>query len=143
MKMLRISRPVKAQIRNNKPLTEKEEYLTEVLEDHLKNFQQKSYLFGLFNTYKWIAEQPKTSVRMLLWNFDSANGTQYLRQIFGDDPIPGFIMQKQQSQGQAVPGYSQQHRDECQRPGRARAGLQDRGEIWLLGTNNDERFILP
>ena len=93
MKMLRISRPVKAQIRNNKPLTEKEEYLTEVLEDHLKNFQQKSYLFGLFNTYKWTAEQPKTSVRMLLWNFDSANGTQYLRQIFGDDPIPDFIMQ--------------------------------------------------
>ena len=93
MKMLRISRPVKAQIRNSKPLTEKEEYLTEVLEDHLKNFQQKSYLFGLFNTYKWTAEQPKTSVRMLLWNFDSANGTQYLRQIFGDDPIPDFIMQ--------------------------------------------------
>ena len=30
---------------------------------------------------------------MLLWNFDSANGTQYLRQIFGDDPIPDFIMQ--------------------------------------------------
>ena len=47
MKMLRISRPVKAQIRNNKPLTEKEEYLTEVLEDHLKNFQQKSLLYLL------------------------------------------------------------------------------------------------
>ena len=93
MKMLRISRPVKTQIINSKPLTEKEEYLTEVLEDHLKNFQQKSYLFGLFKTYKWIAEQPKTSVRMLLWNFDCAKGTQYLRQVFGDDPIPGFIMQ--------------------------------------------------
>ena len=92
MKMLRISRPMKTRIINKKPLTEKEEYLTEVLEDYLKNFQQKSYFFGRFHTYKWIGEQPKTSVRMLLWNFDSANGTQYLRQIFGDEPIPDFIM---------------------------------------------------
>jgi hypothetical protein len=83
---------VKAQTRNNKPLTEKEEYLTEILMDYLKNFRQKSYLFGRFKTYKWIGEQPRTSVRMLLWNFDSANGTQYLKQIFGDGPIPDFIM---------------------------------------------------
>ena len=73
-------------------MSEVEEWFIESLESYLANFHCKRSFFGLVRTWQWIGEKPKTTIRMFLWNFDKDNGTDYLRRIFGDEPIPGFIL---------------------------------------------------
>ena len=76
---------------HSEPLSEVEEWFIESLESYLANFHCKRSFFGLVRTWQWIGEKPKTTIRMFLWNFDKDNGTDYLRRIFGDEPIPDFI----------------------------------------------------
>ena len=79
-------------IRLIEPLTETEEWFIESMSNYLENFQCKKKYLGILKLYFW-EKEPKTTIRMFLWRFDGNNGTDYLRRIFGDEPVPDFIIQ--------------------------------------------------
>jgi hypothetical protein len=79
-------------IRTIKRLTETEEWFIESMSDYLEDFQCKKKYLGILKLYFW-EKEPKTTIRMFLWRFDGNNGTDYLRRIFGDEPVPDFIIQ--------------------------------------------------
>ena len=74
------------------PLSDVEKWFIESLESYLENFHCKRSFFGFVRTWQWTDEKPKTTIRMFLWTFDKHNGTDYLRRIFGDEPVPDFIL---------------------------------------------------
>ena len=76
---------------SDEALTEVEQLFEEKITVFLTDFMCDKKFFGLYRSYYW-KEEPKMSIRMFLFNFDGKHGTNYFQCIFGDNPLPHFML---------------------------------------------------
>ena len=73
------------------PLTEIEKLFEKEINIYLKDFRCDKKFFGFYRSYYW-EKSPKLSMRMVLFNFDGKHATNFMQSIFGDEPVPDFIL---------------------------------------------------